>query len=158
MTSTGHCPPSYLAAVSVLTSGHNPLSRFLWELGKRRGEEVRGQGGLPSTNQSKALGEARRKGRGLRRGGWQPKDRPLPFLRQMDTFLLVIRKDHASSQAWEGRGWEILESLLPVQEEGLALNPQLWYLEDYLFQQPRLGKQQATLWPLWNYMNIVLEI
>lgn len=35
MTSTGYCPLwSYLARVSALTSGHNLLPRFLWELGK----------------------------------------------------------------------------------------------------------------------------
>lgn len=58
MTSTGYCPLwSYLARVSALTSGHNLLPRFLWELGKWGGRIKRNKGELPTTNQSR--GEAR---------------------------------------------------------------------------------------------------
>lgn len=48
-----------LLRVSALTSGHNLLPRFLWELGKRGGRSKRNKGELPTTNQSR--GEAKRR-------------------------------------------------------------------------------------------------
>lgn len=75
----GIVPHSYLAAVSVPTSGHNLLSRFLWELGKRggRGDETRETSEYKS-KQSARLERPGERGREWRGGGWWPKDRLCP--------------------------------------------------------------------------------
>lgn len=72
----GIVPHSYLAAVSVLTSGHNLLSRFLWELGKWGGRS----NGTRATSDYKSKQNTQRdqeKEREWRGGGWWPKDRPV---------------------------------------------------------------------------------
>jgi hypothetical protein len=106
-------PQSYLAGVSVLTSGHNLLCRFLWELGKWGGRDKGTRGNFRL--QIKALGEARRKGKSKGRGCWLQDwpvavaSRTLPFLRQMDTFLLVVRKRMPNNQACRDSEWKIPE-------------------------------------------------
>lgn len=137
MTSTGYCPFwSYLARASALTSGHNLLPRFLWELGKCEGRIKRNKGELPTTNQSR--GEART--RKSRRRGCQAQGRPEvgakvrpPFQRQWDTFLLVVRKEQAKSQGARLRGQRMNDPRGPWAVRELRLG-----------QNPQLGKYRAT--------------
>lgn len=102
-------PWSYLAAVSVLTSGHNLLPRFLWELGKwrRKGKWTRGT----SEDKSKAsTGGDQEKGEEstgeepmAQRWTWDGRDGTLPCRRQRDTFLLVVRREQATGWSWGER-------------------------------------------------------
>lgn len=93
-------PQSYLAAVSVLTSGHNLLPRFLWELGKwgGKGNWTRGT----SDDKSKAGTGGRRGGRGReQRGGADGPKIDLGQRQRLDS-ALPETKGHLPSGRQEG--------------------------------------------------------
>lgn len=115
----GIVPWSYLAAVSVLTSGHSLLLRFLWELGKWRGRGKR----TKSNFRHKSKRGAWRPGKGEKsRGvGRRPKDRPGAGAREW--FCPSWDKWTPSSgwsgktsqqQIWEMEDWKVPESFLPM--------------------------------------------
>lgn len=69
MTSTAHCPLQLSCSSFRSNLWAQPTFQVPVGTWETRGEEARGQGELPTTNQSKALGEARRKGKGAERRG-----------------------------------------------------------------------------------------